>query len=83
MKSAVFLLGIQVAYFILIGLLASLAALLGYQVADGAFNALDRGSKWRGAIQFWCGIALCCGLTILVLWGGLRLGISWWWPWLL
>jgi hypothetical protein len=36
---------LQVAYFVLVGLLAYCMALFGYQVAYRGLNALDRGRK--------------------------------------
>lgn len=77
------LLGFQVAYFVLVGGLACGAALLGYQIADRGFDALDRGQKVRGGVQFWAGIFVCCGLSFAVIWGGLHLSFIWWFPWLL
>lgn len=77
------LLGFQIAYFMLVGGLACGAALLGYQIADRGFDALDRGQKVRGGVQFWAGIFVCCGLSFAVIWGGLHLSFIWWFPWLL
>lgn len=78
-----FLLGTQIAYFVIVGALACLSALLGYKIADSSFDALYRGQKARGVIQFWLGILVCCGLTSLIIWGGFHLSFIWWFNWLL
>ncbi len=81
--AALCLLGFQITYFVGVGALACLSALLGYQIAGRGFNALDRGQKARGAVQFWIGIAICCGLTFFVIWAGFHVSFILWWPWLL
>ena len=75
--------GTQIAYFCLVWGAACLSALLGYQIADRGFDALDRGERVRGAWQFWFGIFICCRLTLLLIWGGLHLSFILWFRWLL
>jgi hypothetical protein len=77
------LLGIQIAFFVVVVAFACCAALFGYLLADRGFDALDRGDKWGGVALFWCGVSLACGGSAFIIWAGLRLSFWWWFPGLL
>ena len=57
---------VQVAYFALLLPLTFYLVFLGYKIADGGLDALERGRHIRGAGGFWSGIALACGSAVLL-----------------